>query len=190
MSRAYRITVKESLTRELKGSDEIATKLEVLEILPPDQMAGLLAEELKNRGFEEREDGTLVRKDGRVTVAVEPCTGEVTVKSESGETVTLEARRDATGYDDIGPAEKGIRERVRDLIRQDLEKKAERETERLQTQATLELERRLEELQPELGAVVNKVTREALKQKAQQMGTVREITEDEETGNLTIKVEV
>ena len=35
MSRAYRITVKESSTRELKGSDEICTQLEVLEILPP-----------------------------------------------------------------------------------------------------------------------------------------------------------
>jgi hypothetical protein len=145
---------------------------------------------LKNRGFEPREDGTLVRTDGKVTITVEPCTGEVTVKSESGETVTLEARRDASAYDDIGPGEKSIREKVREQIKQDLEKKAERETERLQTQATQELERRLEELQPELGAVVNKITREALKQKAQQMGTVKEIAEDEETGNLTIKVEV
>jgi hypothetical protein len=190
MSRAYRITVKESLTRELKGSDEIATKLEVLEILPPEQMAGLLAEELKKRGFEEQEDGTLIRTDGKVTVCIEPCTGEVTVRSESGETVTLEAKRDATGYDDIGPGEKGIRERVREQIKQDLEKKAERETERLQTQATRGLEQKLEELQPELGAVINKITREALKHKAQQMGSVKEISEDEETGNLTIKVEV
>jgi hypothetical protein len=190
MSRAYRITVKESLTRELKGTDEIATKLEVLEILPPEQMAKLLAEELKNRGFEEQADGTLVRTDGKVTVTVEPCTGEVTVKSEAGETVTLEARRDATGIDDLGPGERGIRDRVREHLRHDLEKKAERETERLQTQATQELERRLEELQPELGQVVNKITREALKQKAQQLGTVKEIAEDDETGNLTIKVEV
>ena len=30
MSRAYRITVRESTSRELKGSDEICTDLEVL----------------------------------------------------------------------------------------------------------------------------------------------------------------
>ncbi len=190
MSRAYRITVRESLTRELKGSDEISTKLEVLEILPPEQMAKLLTEELKTRGFQEQEDGTLVRKDGKVTITVEPCTGEVTVKSEAGETVTLEAKRDTTGYDDIGPGERGLRDRVREQLKQDLERKAERETERLQSKATQELERRLEELQPELGQVVNKITREALKQKAQQLGTVKEIAEDDETGNLTIKVEV
>ena len=60
----------------------------------------------------------------------------------------------------------------------------------LQTQATEALEKHLDELQPELGKVVNKVTREALKQKAQQMGTVKEIAEDAESGNMTIKVEV
>ena len=37
---------------------------------------------------------------------------------------------------------------------------------------------------------MNKVTRDALKQKAQQMGTVKEISEDAESGSLTIKVEV
>jgi hypothetical protein len=190
MSRAYRITVKEAINRELKGSDEICTKLEVLEILPPEQMAELLKEELKQRGFEEREDGTLVRNDGGVTITVEPCTGEVSVKSEASEKVTLEAKRDVTGYDDVGPGEKNIRDRAREQLRQDLEKKADKETERLQTQATQELERRLEELQPELGKVVNKVTREALKQKAGQMGTIKEIAEDADTGNMTIKVEV
>ena len=68
--------------------------------------------------------------------------------------------------------------------------RAEKETERLQTEATEALERHLEELQPELAKVVNKVTRDALKQKAKQLGTVKEIAEDAETGSLTIKVEV
>ena len=56
MSRAYRITVKESETRHLKAGDEISTCLEILEILPPEDMATLLKNELKNRGFEEQED--------------------------------------------------------------------------------------------------------------------------------------
>ena len=52
------------------------------------------------------------------------------------------------------------------------------------------LEKHLQELQPEISGVVNQVTRDALKQKAQQMGTVKEVSEDAETGSLTIKVEV
>jgi hypothetical protein len=42
MSRAYRISVKESDTRHLKAGDEIGTQLEILEILPPEDMATLL----------------------------------------------------------------------------------------------------------------------------------------------------
>ena len=190
MSRAYRITVKESETRDLKGSDEICTQLELLEILPPEQMADLLRGELKGRGFEEQEDGTLKRTDGDTTVTVDPCNGEVSVKSVVGEEVTIEVKREATGYDDVGPDQDTIRERVKQQLQQDLNKKAERETERLQGQATEKLEKKLDELQPELGQVINKVTREALKEKAKQMGTVKEVAEDAESGNLTIKIEV
>src|SRR4051812_38571816 len=90
MSRAYRITVKESESRHLKAGDEICTQLEILEILPPEDMATLLKEELKKRGFEEQEDGTMVRKDGELTVKIDPCSGEVTVKAETEETVAQE----------------------------------------------------------------------------------------------------
>lgn len=112
MSRAYRIRVKESSRRELKGSDEICTDLEVLEILPPEQMSELLKKELKEKGFAEQ-DGKLVRKDGDVTITVDPKTCEVTVRSEVGEEVTLEAERTEQAYDDVGPGSKEVRERCR-----------------------------------------------------------------------------
>lgn len=190
MSRAYRITVKESDTRHLKAGDEISTQLEILEILPPEDMATLLKNELKNRGFEEQEDGTMSRQDGDVTVTVDPCSGEVTVKAHSEETINQEARREATGFNDVGPNEGSLRERVREQLKQDLDKKFEQEQTRLQTQATEQLEKHLQEIQPEISQIVNQVTRDALKQKAQQMGTVKEISEDAESGSLTIKLEV
>jgi hypothetical protein len=190
MSRAYRITVKESESRHLKAGDEICTQLEILEILPPEDMATLLREELKKRGFEEQDDGTLARKDGNITVKVDPCSGEVSVKAETEETVNQEAKREATGFNDVGPNERSLREKVKDQLKQDLEKKFDQEQSRLQNKATEELEKHLQELQPEISEVVNQVTRDALKQKAQQMGTVKEISEDAESGSLTIKVEV
>src|SRR6187401_630302 len=55
MSRAYRIRVKESISQDLSASDEVCSDLEILEILPSDQMADLLSGELKGRGFEEKE---------------------------------------------------------------------------------------------------------------------------------------
>src|SRR5437763_16405253 len=83
MSRAYRITVKESESRNLKADDEICTQLEILEILPPEDMATLLKEELKKRGFEEQDDGTMIRKDGEITEKGDPCSGEVSIKAEA-----------------------------------------------------------------------------------------------------------
>ena len=190
MSRAYRITVKETVTRELKAGDEIGTQLELLEILPPESMGQLLREELKARGFTEQDDGTLTRKTGDVTVTVDPCDGEVTVKAEAGKKVTVEGSRDATAWNDVGPGRNPVADAARDQLKKDLERKVEKENEKLQQQATAELEKHLHDLQPELGEIVNKVTREALKQKAAQLGTVTEIAEDEKTGSMTIKVEV
>ena len=190
MSRAYRITVKESETRNLKAGDEISTHLEILEILPPEDMATLLKEELKKRGFAEQDDGTMLRQDGDLTVRIDPCSGEVTVKAQAEEAVSQEVRRDATGFNDVGPNENSLRDRVKEQLKQDLDKKFEQEQSRLQNKATEQLEKHLNEIQPEISQVVNQVTRDALKQKAQQMGTVKEISEDAESGSLTIKVEV
>jgi predicted transcriptional regulator len=190
MSRAYRITVKESESRNLKADDEICTELEILEILPPEDMATLLKEELKKRGFEEQDDGKMVKEKEGCTVTIDPCSGEVSIKAETAETINQEAKREATGFNDVGPNEKSLREKVKEQLKQDLEKKFEQEQAKLQGKATDALEKHLQELQPEISEVVNQVTRDALKQKAQQMGTVKEISEDAESGSLTIKVEV
>ena len=81
MSRAYRIRVKESISTDLSASDEVCSDLEILEILPGDQMADLLEGALKGRGFRE-EDGKLVRSKDGVTVTVDPKSGEIGVKAE------------------------------------------------------------------------------------------------------------
>jgi hypothetical protein len=189
MSRAYRIRVKESLQRSLKAADEICTDLELLEILPPEQMADLLRNELKKRGFKEAGD-TLTRQDGDVTVSIDPCNGEVSIKAEAAEQVDLEAAGTDTSYDDVGPSAEGVKKRLSDKLKQDLEAKAKQHEDRLQSRATEKLEQHLKDMEQELGQVVNTVTREALKQKAAQIGQIKELTEDPESGSLTIKVEV
>lgn len=189
MSRAYRITVKESLQRDLSASDEVCSGLEILEILPPEQMAELLRGELKGRGFHD-EDERLVRRENGVSVTVDPKTGEVSVKAETCDSVDLKAERDDWGYDDIGPGEGIIRQRAQEHLKQDLERRASQQQARLQTEATEKLEGQLDDVRKELGKAVNRVTAEALKRKAHSLGQVKEMTEDPETGSLTIKVEV
>jgi hypothetical protein len=189
MSRAYRIRVSESLDRTIKADDSVCADLELLEILPPEQMAALLKEELKGRGFQEKE-GQLVRTDGGLTTSIDPKEGTVTVESKSEKDVKLQGERDGLGYEDFGPGEKSVRKQLSRQLQDDLSREAERQQDKLQEAATKRLEGHLTDLKKELNGAINRVTAEALKQKAAQIGQIKEVTEDPESGSLTIKVEV
>jgi hypothetical protein len=189
MSRAYRIRVSESLNRTIRAEDSVSTQLELLEVLPPEQMAALLREELKGRGFEEC-DGQLVREDGDLATTIDPESGTVTVQSKANEEVALEGTREGIGYDDFGPGEKAVRRAMAKQLQDDLAKQAEHEQTKVQAEATKRLEGHLADLRKELNGAVNRVTAEALKRKAAQLGQIKEVTEDPQSGSLTIKVEV
>jgi hypothetical protein len=189
MSRAYRIAVKESQNRVIRAEDHVSTDLEILEVLPPEQMAGLLADELANRGFE-RDGDTMTRKQHGVTVSVNTTTGTVTVGAEAEEVTTIEVQREGRAYDDIGPHAKQIRDSLKDEAKKDIDKKAGEKKAALQTKVTDKLEGELTDLRQEMDQVVNRVTAEALKRKAAQLGQIKEMTEDPQAGSLTIVVEV
>src|SRR6266581_2353848 len=121
MSRAYRIRVKESLARDIHAEDCIETKLDVIEVLPREQMGELLADELKRRGFEEQEDGTLVRRDEGVTVAVNPCSGDVVIRTESDDRAEVKGTREGFAYNDVGPSRQAVEKRLGKELLNDLE---------------------------------------------------------------------
>ena len=190
MSRAYRIRVQESLRRRIAADDAVCTQLELLEVLPPEQMADLLRDELQRRGFEDK-NGRLIRASGDgLTASIDPKTGEVSVRARASEQLELAGQREGIAYDEIGPNRKNVEKALGQRLRQDLEEQAEHEQSKLQTKATERLAAALGDLEKELSGVVNRVTAQALKQKAAQIGQIKEMTEDPETGSLTIKVEV
>jgi hypothetical protein len=189
MSRAYRVAVRESQNRVLRAEDHVSTDLEILEVLPCDQMADLLAEELARRGFE-RQGDTMVRQQEDITVEVDVHIGTVTVRTEASVETTLEAKREGGSYDKSGPHAQKVTADLREQAKKDIDKKASEKTQELQTQVTDRLERELGGLRQELDQVVNRVTAEALKRKAAQLGQIKEMTEDPEAGSLTIVVEV
>jgi hypothetical protein len=189
MSRAYRIRVRESLKRLVTARDRVSTQLELLEILPSGEMAALLAQELEKRGFQRR-GRALVRQEKGVTITIDPEAATVTVGAESAREVELETEREGRTYDDAGAGTKRLKKELQKQARQDLEEQARRETAALQTKVTDALEGHLADLRQELDQAVNRVTAEALKRKAAQLGQIKELTEDPQTGSLTIVVEV
>lgn len=189
MSRAYRIRVSESLHRVIRAEDHVSSQLEILQVLPEDAMAALLAEELEKQGFERNED-LLIRKENEITIVIDAKTGEVTVMAESEESLELEANQEGTAYDDYGPTRQQAEDKLRAAAREGLENSADIKNDELQQQVTDKLEQALADIRRELDQAVNRATASALKVKAAQLGQIKEVAEDPESGNMTIVVEV
>lgn len=190
MSRAYRIKVSESLSKVIRASDHVSTQLELLAILPCDEMAEILAAELEAQGFERTEDG-LVRRSGDVTVAVDALSGTVTVTSETAQDLELKSTQQGYVYQE--QSKTGRREahdRLREKAQTEMEEQSDAKTAELQKQVTDQLEAELVDVQSELGQAVNRATAEALKRKASRIGQIKEMTEDPESGSVTIVLEV
>jgi hypothetical protein len=190
MSRAYRVSVRESLRRVLRGDDHIRTKIELLPVLPAEELAQLLEQELGQRGFA-RDGNKLVRQNQNTTTTIDPHSGEVTIAVGVETEVTLESEQSGWtdtdwGRDKANDIEAGLRQKARE----ELQKGAQRRQEQLSRIATEQLERQIVAAQPELDEIVNRVTATALKQKASQIGRIKELTEDPASGNLTIVLEV
>jgi hypothetical protein len=189
MSRAYRICVKESLKRVVRARDGVSTQLEILGVLAPEQMAELLRQELAGRGFQ-AEGKKMVRTQDGVKVSVEPESGAVSVTSKLEDQVDMAKEKEARVYTDVGAGAEKTRQLLRENLREELEQQVKEHESELQKKATDRLEAGLDDLRRELDQAVNRVTAEALKQKAAQLGQIKEMTEDPQSGSLSIVLEV
>jgi hypothetical protein len=191
MSRAYKIKVKESARHVQRASDHVCTQLELLEVLPPERIADLLAAELARRGFKVSGDKlTRQTKDG-IVIEIDPVATTVTVRAETKQTVTIEGERQTwSERPPEGRQQEHEREKLREQVLNDLQRQADEQKAHLQKRVTDRLEGHLTDLRKELDAVVNRITADALKEKAAQMGQIKALTEDEATGSLTIVLEV
>jgi hypothetical protein len=186
MSRAYQIRVKESVKEHIRVEDGVCSALELLDILPPEATAEILAAKLEERGF--LRDGKIMRRaDGEVEVTVDLEKGTVTARIGAEKSVDLTAERSRTVAEEMA---KGEEERLRESVMKGLEREIETERQKLTDEIATKLERHLRDLRKELDQVVNEVTADSLKAKAAQLGEIEEITEDRATGSLTIKVKV
>lgn len=186
MSRAYRISVKESLSRTVEVDDGVCSSLELLPILQKDRMRELLAHELEQRGFK-RDGQTASRDQGKgITITVDLESGEVNVTAEGHAQLELKTERTSVSERQDDPQRAAT---LRAVAREALEREAKAEEEALRRKVTEQLEGTLRDVKGELDGVVNRVTAEALKQRAAELGQVEEIHE-EANGSLTIKVRV
>ena len=188
MSRAYRVRVTESITETVRAEDGVCASLEMLPILAKERMGDLLGAELERRGFR-REGGTATRTDPDGTeISVDLATAQVTVKAAGSKEVRKTVDREVVADQDTGgPGRRAAEEHVRQGARAELQQDAARERAKLSAEVTKQLERKVVDLRRELDQAVNRVTADALKEKASSLGHIEEMTEDP-NGGMTIKV--
>jgi hypothetical protein len=187
MSRMYRIQISESVTRIVHVGDAVASDLEILPILARERMREILAAELGARGFARDGDHAVREQDG-VRVSVDLGTGRVTAEVSTTQEVVMEGSDVATAAQPN--KEDAAAGRMRERLRSQLERKLDRREKEMQEEATQRLEGRLRDLRGEMDQVVSRVTIDALKERAAQLGEIEELHEDASTGELTIKVKV
>jgi hypothetical protein len=186
MSRAYRIAVKESLSRHVQVGDGVSSSLELLPILEKERMRELLAVELTARGFTRDGVRATRRQDGGVTVQVDLESGAVEISAEGHTDLELSTERSAVSTLPDDPTRARA---LRTVAQQALEREAQAEEEALRAAVTRQLEGTLGDLRAELDGAVNRVTAAALKVRAGELGEVEAIHE-EANGSLTITVRV
>ncbi len=185
MSRAYRINVSQTIRRHVQIDDGICAPLELLQVLPVDRMQALLARELKKRGFTlegkkaRREEG-----DG-IVIEIDLEAGEIALRVEQDEEVKVTSS--ASAIPDRKKKDLG-RSKLKEQADKQATEKAKQIQERLRRKATERLEGKLQDLRGEIDDAINRVTAEALKERARKLGEIEEMKEDPETGSLTIKV--
>ena len=111
--------------------------------------------------------------------------GEVHISLTDEKDVELEQKRSAQTYSPDAETK-----RLSKKLRQSLEKQADQEEAAMQQAVTETLEAALDDLRKELDDAVTRATGAALKEKARQLGEVQEVSENHETGELTIRVKV
>lgn len=186
MSRAYRIQVSETLRRVIRGSDNVSTHLEILNVLPPDDMSELLTQELLRRGFEPK-GNVLARTQDGIEILIDPKEGQVTVQIAGEHEIAVSGEASGWSYE---REDKKAQQTLSQNLQAKLERQAEAQEQQLQTELTDQLAAQLGDLRKELDQIANQVTAAALKKKASQMGQIKQISEDPQSGSMTIVLEV
>jgi FtsH ternary system-associated peptide len=176
--------VSESVVRTVHVEDGVQSPLEMLPILAPERMGDLLARELEAQGFE-RDGDTMTRKEADgVEITVDLRTSTVTARIGASASIEESIERRANvGIERKDASEDALR---RD-VKRDLEDRVSARTEALRRDITEKLEKKLGDLRTELDGAVGRATVSALTEKAQQLGHIESVVEDQ-GGNVTIKV--
>lgn len=165
--RPYNIGVQSGV-RVIKADDNIKTKVDI----PPIPGIGKhLRGDLTQRGFKDNGDGTLTRERNGVSVTINPDDGSLSM--EASEEMNLPP----------GPPGSGCGCRIAAEVA-----RANDATDDLQKKITARLAQAIPATGCEIEKAVHRASKEAIKEVAQQIGTIKSVEEGKD-GSMTVVVE-
>lgn len=190
MSQVYRVSLRDSISRQVKAADRVQYPIHLTPILPEADMRDLLRAALLADGFVADEAGKLVGLgEAGETITVDLERLEVTAELADEKEVKIDIL--ALGADERrGQAQKAA-EADLSRRREGAEQAADRQADRIQRELTKKLADSESSRSERLNRVIQQVYAEALKRKAHQLGDVTEVQEStspEGQYQLVIKV--
>ncbi|MDQ3339823.1 MAG: hypothetical protein M4D80_32080 [Myxococcota bacterium] len=176
---------------DVEVSDHADLEIRVLPILPRERIDEIIRQHLLEQGWTKGDDGTLTKQIGDVQATLPPGSSTIRVTLSDEKRIAVEAKAKAR----IDPGD----EEGQAKVDQAASKKAEQKLADAQDRARREMEEQIanqllgvwRELRAELDEVVNVTTRQALEERASQLGSIESIEEgrDKDRGyELTITV--
>ena len=170
-----------SVKQQASASDRVVHKLLLPKLRSKEEEQAILKEALKKRGFQEGEDGKLIRKKDDLEQIVDLEELTITTIVEKGKEVEKKSRVSLATPEKKAEGEASLR--------QSLEKDIEKTEAKLQEEVQKILKKTDAARQAELDDVIRDVYTEGLKKRAADKGTVQSITEGKnKDGNFEMRI--
>jgi hypothetical protein len=189
MSRAYWVKLASSVSTTVKADDRAIHKIELDAVVPEGEMSELLEGALGASGWERSSEHprrfTKESSEG-VELTWDLDAGTVEASAEASRQVVRDVEVQGRGYSqDVAQveAERQLATRERAALEE-----AKIEEERLQRQVTEQLGANEQDRVREINEVLQKTYAEAIKRKAQRLGTVTSVHESQQGGDYSLTI--
>lgn len=182
--------VSASAREEVNEQDCVTRPLVLTPIIPAEEQREIMREKLKERGWQEQEDGGLTRQRGKVAERIDLEAMHVETTVDMTEAIEHHASQAVTARtDQIDEAHVQAAQQLAESVQVTEKEKAAARAEMVR-QITEAIEETEEARTRELNEVAQEVYSESLKRKARTLGTVTEIQESQDGDDyqLTIKI--
>jgi glycyl-tRNA synthetase beta subunit len=173
-----RIVRSKDRSQDVSAQDELHIDVKLLPVLSEEQMREILRRVLEADGWSKQEDGSLTKNIEGVVAQLEPDASRVVLRAVEKKTIIVTERRRF----DKDTKDEEIDEQLEKGLTDQMERAKKAQEEALSRVAVAKLLGAEPSLREQVQTALNKVYREALEQRAKQLGSIEWVKEQGDPG--------